>query len=73
MKTNTTAINQPLATAALLLTLFVGLSSCESTEPVKPKSAYGPIGPPVIPDTLVADPPVVIVDQPSPDVLVPRR
>ncbi|WP_461052813.1 hypothetical protein [Spirosoma arcticum] len=73
MKPNTATITRPLVTAALLLTLFIGLSSCESTEPVKPKSAYGPIGPAVIPDTLVADPPVVIVEQPSSEVLIPRR
>lgn len=57
MKTNPTIIHRPLITAALLLTLIVGLSSCDSAEPLKPASAYGPILPPVIPDTLTVNPP----------------
>lgn len=56
MRTNPTILTRRLATAALLLTIFVGLSSCNSEEPVKPKSAYGPILPPVVPDTLTTDP-----------------
>lgn len=65
MKTNTTIIRRPLATAALLLTIFAGLSSCESAEPVKPKSAYGPILPPVIADTLIIQPTDTLIVQPT--------
>ena len=67
MKTNTTIINRPLATAALLLTIFAGLSSCDVKEPIKPKSAYGPILPAVVPDTLTVDP-----NQPVPIVKLPE-
>lgn len=56
MKTNTTILIRPLAIAALLFTLFAGLSSCDLQEPVKPKSTYGPILPAVVPDTLTTDP-----------------
>lgn len=56
MKTNITLLARPLATAALLLTIVAGLSSCNSDEPVKPKSAYGPILPAVVSDTLIVNP-----------------
>ncbi|MBC8152588.1 MAG: hypothetical protein H7Z72_06725 [Bacteroidetes bacterium] len=56
MKTNATILIRPLAVAALLLTIFAGLSSCNPEKPVKPKSVYGPILPAVMPDTLVVDP-----------------
>lgn len=56
MKTNSAIITRPLTSAALLLTIFVGLSSCTSDEPVKPKPAYGPTLPAVAPDTLTTDP-----------------
>lgn len=63
MKTNPTIITRPLVTAVLLLTIVAGLSSCETAEPVKPKSAYGPILPP---DTLTVDP-----NNPTPTSTVP--
>lgn len=56
MKTNKPIFTRPLATAALLLTIFAGLSSCTSEEPIKPASSYGPILPAVVPDTLIVDP-----------------
>lgn len=76
MKTNTTTTNRPLATAALLLTIFAGLSSCESAEPIKPNSVYGPILPAVVPDTLIIDPndptpmptvPIIKLPDPQPE------
>ena len=76
MKTNAILITRPLATAALLLTIFAGLSSCNSDEPVKPTSSYGPILPPVVTDTLTVNPnvpgptptlPIVKLPDPRPE------
>ena len=66
MKTNTTFILRPLVTAALLLSIAAGLSSCDSAEPVKPESANGPVLPAVVPDTLTIDP-----NEPTPTPIVP--
>lgn len=72
MKMNT-IITRPLATAALLFAIFASLSSCNSDEPVKPQSAYGPILPDFVPDTLIVHPyePEPVSTDPAPTVQPP--
>lgn len=66
MNTNTPNIRRPLATAALLLTLFMSELACDSAEPVTPKPVAVHILPPTVADTLTVDP-----DNPKPTPIKP--